>query len=301
MNLEQAFQISLVDFLARLGHHPTKVSGQKYLYISPYRNESTASFNVNIEKNRWYDFGTGEGGGIIRLVKRIYRIDDTSQALRLIQEQSPLPLSRHNKPPCGKASVNTAWKNVVSRPLSSYALLGYLMRRGIPHHIGQRYCREISYELNGRRYFALGFLNNSGGYELRNPYFKGCMGKKDITVLRSAPSRRVKVRVAHIFEGFISYMSYLALIEMGIFQLSVDEQPDYIILNSVANIGKVLPMLEGYDRILTYLDNDDAGKKATEVISGSYPDRVKDFAFIYDFYNDLNDYLCSFKTGVEGK
>jgi DNA primase len=33
--------------------------------LSPYREETTASFKVNRSMNRWYDFGDGKGGNII--------------------------------------------------------------------------------------------------------------------------------------------------------------------------------------------------------------------------------------------
>lgn len=35
------------------------------------RNEKTASFAINTEKNFWYDFGSGEGGDVIALVQKL--------------------------------------------------------------------------------------------------------------------------------------------------------------------------------------------------------------------------------------
>lgn len=300
MNIEQAYQISLVDYLASLGHQPIKIKGQRYWYLSPYRNERTASFNVNIEKNMWYDFGTGEGGGIIKLVKLMYRTSDVSHVLRLIQEQSPQPINRHDKPPCNKTAQAAEWVNVLTGPLTSYPLLDYLKRRGIPSHIATRFCREVSYELRGKRYFSIGFLNDSGGYELRNPYFKGCMGKKDVTIFKPSAGQNGKKRHCYIFEGFFDFLSYMTLLEMGIFPNIDNEESTYIILNSVSNLSLVLRKLRSYDRIFTYLDNDVAGKKATEVIAGCYEGKVRDVSFVFDFYNDLNEYLCSFKDEHEG-
>jgi hypothetical protein len=43
--------------------------------------------------------------------------------------------------------------------------------------------KEIYDVRNGKRYFSLAFPNNSGGYSRLNPYFKGVMGKKDISLL----------------------------------------------------------------------------------------------------------------------
>lgn len=37
------------------------------------------------------------------------------------------------------------------------------------------FCKEIHYELRDRHYFALAFGNVSGGYEMRNAYYKGCI------------------------------------------------------------------------------------------------------------------------------
>ena len=47
-----------------------------------------------------------------------------------------------------------------------------------------RPCKEIHYELRKRHYFAIAFENKTGGYEVRNPYYKGCIKGKDISVIR---------------------------------------------------------------------------------------------------------------------
>lgn len=308
MNIEQASSISLVDFLAWHGHHPIRVAGQKLWYLSPYRNENTASFKVNTDINRWYDFGVGEGGGIILLAKRIYGTDDTSVILQRLQERTGIPVTRHsvmwhNKPPCHRPNVveqGPVWEDVRSQPLCSYPLLDYLRRRGIPPHVGQKYCREISYRRGDRHYFAIGFLNDKGGYELRNPYFKGCMGRKAVTTYRSDNGKDDK-RCCRVFEGFFDYLSYHTLVGLGALPADKYGTEDFIVLNSVANIGRVLRELDAYDRIYTYLDNDAAGRAATDTITGIYGDRVHDMAFVYRPHNDLNDFLCAITDGGKGK
>lgn len=294
MNLEQAFAISLVDFLARLGHKPTKVRGQKYWYLSPYRNERTASFNVNMEKNQWYDHGDGRGGGIIALTKLLFHINDTSEALRRIEEHSSAIPVMLNKPPCVVLETIPVMENVRIYPLTHQALLNYLAKRGIRQDIARLYCKEVHYELRGKRYFNIGFANNSSGYELRNPYFKGCMGKKDITIIHNKNhASELDSTCCHVFEGFINFLSFLVLILMGKLNVPDYATHDYIILNSVSNVGKVLKMLDNYDRIFTYLDNDKPGQKATETILGIHGSAVIDMAFFYHPHNDLNDYLRS--------
>ena len=55
----------MVDYLSRLGYQPTKIKNADYWYLSPLRNEKTASFKINRKLNCWYDHGIGKGGNII--------------------------------------------------------------------------------------------------------------------------------------------------------------------------------------------------------------------------------------------
>ena len=70
------------------------------------------------------------------------------------------------------------------RKLDSPVLLSYLQGRGINLELAKRECNEVHFENNGKRYFAIGFRNMAGGYEIRNRYFKGCIAPKDITHIR---------------------------------------------------------------------------------------------------------------------
>jgi hypothetical protein len=62
ISFQQARQIGRVQYLAHLGHHPQKVHGPNYWFLSPFRADKTASFKVNIKLNVWYDHGDGRGG-----------------------------------------------------------------------------------------------------------------------------------------------------------------------------------------------------------------------------------------------
>ena len=67
MDIAEMRQIPIADFLRRLGHEPTRRSGNELWYSAPYRSERTPSLRVNVEKNVWYDFGLGIGGDIFNL------------------------------------------------------------------------------------------------------------------------------------------------------------------------------------------------------------------------------------------
>src|SRR6478609_11936527 len=65
MTIQQAKEIDMVDYLSTLGYQPTKVNGRSYWYLSPLHDEKTASFKINRNLNRWYDFAEGKGGNLI--------------------------------------------------------------------------------------------------------------------------------------------------------------------------------------------------------------------------------------------
>src|SRR6185295_17343120 len=66
------------------------------------------------------------------------------------------------------------------KPIYHFALKEYLKERCIGTSIAYRYLQEIKYQVASKEYFALGFKNRAGGWELRSSVFKGCIGKKDI-------------------------------------------------------------------------------------------------------------------------
>lgn len=158
-------------------------------------------------------------------------------------------------------------------------MLGYLTGRGIDPAIARTYCREVRYTIGGKEYFAIGFRNDAGGWELRNPLFKGSSTPKNITTLDNSSD------TAMVFEGFIDFLSYLSL--KGNLSPSIDTA----VLNSVTNLQKAVPFLARHSVIHAFLDNDDAGRKALARLEESVPSsEVIDQSVFYRDYKDLNDY-----------
>ena len=61
MNYEEIKRrISIRAYLAAQGILPRWERGNRGMYLSPLREERTASFSVSYDKNLWHDFGTGE-------------------------------------------------------------------------------------------------------------------------------------------------------------------------------------------------------------------------------------------------
>ena len=174
------------------------------------------------------------------------------------------------------------FSNIVEKPLSHPALRQYLRERGISADGASRFCCQVEYRYNGKQFFAVGFKNNSGGYEIRNRFFKGCVSPKDITLIGWNSN------VCHLYEGFMDFLSAVIL--------GIGRGEDHIILNSVANMQKVHHLLDGYAQVYCHLDNDEAGENACGELQKRYGDKVIDHSHLYTGYKDLNEYLMSHKT-----
>lgn len=162
------------------------------------------------------------------------------------------------------------------------ALIGYLRERGIDPAVAGALCREVHYAVGERRFFAIGFRNDAGGWELRSPQFKGSSAPKSITTFDRHGD------TALLFEGFFDLLSYLTL------QHKATPTADTAVLNSVVNLPRALPFLARHTTIHAFLDNDEAGRLTLERLRSALPGAtVIDRAESYRAHKDLNESLRS--------
>ena len=277
MNINDIKKISLVEFLNQLGYQPTGRDSKGLWFYAPYRSERKPSFHVNPRKNVWFDFGSGDGGDIFTLAGELCDSTDFIRQAEYIAEKMQMPIAKPYKPE--PFIEQPTFEDVKISKLVSPALLSYLVNRGIPADIAQRYCVQVDYKLHGKNYYAIGFENSAHGYELRNAFFKGSYPPKHITHIANSNAR------CNVFEGFIDFLSAE--------RLGLNDGNDSVVLNSVANVSKAIPTLAEYPLILCYLDNDTAGRAAVARLRREFGDRVSDKSTLYPDHKDLNDYLQS--------
>ena len=292
MNIRTAKSIPLAVYLSGLGFQPVKRRGTDLWYLSPLRKEKRASFKVNTRLNTWYDFGIGRGGNIISLAAEIYEMNDVSRLLRLIGANTPAsvpfdPIQERNISP-----TEPEFKNVQVKSLAHPVLLDYLTSRKIDLKTAQILCKEVRYTVRGKFYFAVGFANDSGGYEIRNRYFKGAIPPKDTTWIRPQKSNRS----CRLFEGFTDYLSYLTLCKQGDVSWHSSNE-DFLILNSASLLPRAKGRLQGYERIVCCLDRDATGRRLISELCAIFGTRVHDDSILYDGRKDLNDYLVNNRCG----
>ena len=278
MQLHDIKQVSIVDYLAQAGHKPKLTKGVNYWYCSPLRSELTPSFKVNAERNQWYDFATGDHGDIIDLVCALQHCT-TAEAMRRLAALKGVRLAPSfsfggTTPVRSQApSMELIGVQAVKHP----KLLLYLSERGLQPSDVSPFLSEVYYKVSEKCFFALGFPNEAGGWELRNPYFKGYFAPKAITTIKGTDSHKLQ-----LFEGFMDFLSWR--------KLHPEVQADSIILNSLTLLPKLIPTLHPYPIIESLLDNDEAGDRAAkQLFDAGLP--VKDMRACYAPYKDINEYL----------
>jgi DNA primase len=269
MNCTEAKKIDIIDFLAKNGIKPTQIKGFDYWYKSPLRNETTPSFKVNSGKNIWFDFGLGEGGDIIKLGCMLFKTDVSGFLKVLASHYFSLHQPKIEKVKTTKIEVLSVTN------LEDSKLINYIKSREIDINMADQYCKQIEYVVGDNQYKAVGFKNMMGGWELRSISFKGA-SSKDISFI----SRGSKSIV--VVEGFFDLLSYI--------QLYPDEQirNDLIVLNSLSLLRRAQKFIEHYSKINLFLDNDSAGRTATDKLIDTLGQKVKDRWKEYYPLKDLN-------------
>lgn len=266
----------IVELLASLGRYPVRRSPKEYCYFSPFRNEGTPSFYVNIEKNLFNDFGES-GGDIIQLVMKLEKISFQAAVERLCS-WCPGEVASFGVGPTATPGSKPGIEITSVGPIGHPALIQYIENRGIPFFLAAKYLSEVRYQNEGKGFFAVGFKNDLGGFELRSKGFQGSTKLKGVSSFLVEGSRAISV-----FEGFFDFLTALAYYGCTSSKYSV------LVLNSVSNIKAALPILSGYSLVNTYLDNDLAGSttKNRLIESGI---QVKDYSHIYHDFKDFNEY-----------
>lgn len=290
MNSEQAKNsININEYLINIGIKPVSQNRNHLRYLSPFRKERTASFDVDHIKNTFIDWGTGQTGTIIDLVM-ILSNTDVSGALEILSKYRPEePLKDiFSFSPANKTIEKEQPKNLkilTVSPVRKLFLLEYLENRQISRKTTRFYLHQITYTIGSSKpWQALGFKNDRNGYELRNKYFKGCTSKYFTTIQGRFNDQ------LNIFEGF---MDFLSAIELG--KINVPKF-DCLILNSVALKEKTIELVSKYQRLNLFLDNDRAGAQTAKYFKSIHTNIIDYSNIYYPEQKDLNDFLIQVKS-----
>ncbi|MDX9906739.1 MAG: toprim domain-containing protein [Bacteroidales bacterium] len=278
LQCDTAREISIIEFLGKCGFTPTWENHKEAWYRSPVRNEMHPSFKVSKPINRWYDHGLGVGGNVIDLVIRLNNNCSVREALAILNGTMPsFSFQQQNSSAVLEPEDEIRIEKVL--PLEHPGLIKYLRNRNVNPYQAARYARQVYYSLKGSTYFAIGMENVSGGWELRNPYYKNSSTPKNYSLVSGSNS------MLSVTEGMFDFFSLLTLYP------GLPQKSDFLILNSISFASRIKPVTENYSKTCLYLDNDPAGKKATRKLLEEVKGSV-DLSGIYASQKDLNEFLC---------
>ncbi|SDF70259.1 Toprim-like [Mucilaginibacter pineti] len=278
-------QVSLVDLLSRLGHEPVRRTGKELLYLSMLRESDTKpSFAVNEVLNVWFDHGSGKGGNIVDFGVAYWPMTSFIDVLHKIQstvKQEIVPNHiRENARQRMPVKIPHYEIEDVKDMGNNAAIAWYIKDRGIGQ-IGQDKLKEVYYYVEDQKklrkhFFAAGWQNELGGWEVRNRYFKGCLGHKAHTVIQGNAEKLV------VFEGYLDYLSWMTENE--------ESNASILVLNTLSLLEAGIRRAKAYPEIDLYFDRDKSGHKASLTFQASIP-YAQDRSAIYDGFKDYNDRL----------
>ena len=212
-----------------------------------FLEQRTGSIAVDDRSNVWYDHAAGLGGDIFRAVQ----VFENKTFVESVEQLSgALPVKNIVQKRLSAESTKIIVEKVSE--ISHDALVNYIRGRGIDLEDIKPFAKEVYWQNKGKRYFAIGFPNESGGWVLRSSIFKGNILGGGISIQILGTPASIK-----IFEGWFDFLSYL--------KLSGETDFKAIILNSTANLSfrLMLDTLKERQRVELYLDNDATGERHT--------------------------------------
>lgn len=276
MNCEKIKQtVSIRSVLESFSLFPIKENRRTAFYFALDREEKIPSFCVDFIRNAAFDFGTGKNYDVISIVQQIKKCS-VSEALKYL---SSFDFPTGFEPFIVEVHPEISYRILKVDEVRHPALIQYLKLRKVSEQ--KKWVREVHYELNGKKYFGIGFKNNSDGFEIRNRYAKLCLGAKDVTWINNSNNMNNEVAV---FEGFFDYLSFRNV------ESQLNLNCDFLVLNSTAMLFKAEKELKEYQKIFLFLDNDDNGKFITSKIKKAY-DNVKDYSTLYLDFKDMNEWF----------
>jgi len=274
-------QASLVILLDRLGYKPVKHDGNEQLYFNMLGSPGLKpSFVVNDTLGSWYDRTTKKGGSITDFALAYWKPSSIGEVIERINREFARDPER--KPVRPRLPVKIPHyvveevKNIGAHP----AITSYLKSLGI-FEAALICLKEVYYYTEDQKrvrkyFFAAGWQNDGGGWEVRSKYFKGCFGCKSLNFIRNDKKSIV------VFEDFTNYLSWL--------QVNPSAKQSALILNNTHRLQTAISIAIEFSSIDLYFSRDRQGVSATAEFVKALP-YASDRSSQYVGFTDYNKCL----------
>jgi len=206
-------QATLCGLLSRLGYHPAKISGEELLYKNVlHKFEKVPTLVVNSQLGLWFD----------RLTKRSGDLLDFGMAFWT--GLSPLEVSEKINQLCGPFkdlqarddNQGTRKRRAIKiphyyieeiKPLGGNTeILEFLKNKGIWEiaigHLKEVYYYVIDEKKRRKDFFAAGWQNENGGWEVRGRNYSSCLGPRGMSFIPDNENKLV------VFGNYMEYLNW---------------------------------------------------------------------------------------------
>lgn len=191
----------------------------------------------------------------LKLHKQDYTRFDAIRWIHNMQQTRLLWIQRENEK---FIQENSALIVKSQKEIQHLGLIKYLNQYGIPLNIAKRYLKELKIHKEDikKDFYVLGFKNEENGFEIRNPFIKGCIGQKNISFIRGTNPKAESIHLFKSFWDYLSLLSHLNTTGLGV---------DCIVLNSFSCLNQVVPYIQNYhySTVYTWMDNYALGEQVT--------------------------------------
>lgn len=242
--------VSIVDLCRHL-KIPLKREGRVFRTLSPFRPERNPSLVIYPETNSFYDFGSGEGGGVLFFIQKLYNVS-REDARRMLQTLK-LPEVKVNFHP--RRTVHRESPDL-SRIYNGRDFSLYFLLKGIPEPKGMY--KVISYKGKLWIAFPLPNYHRMKGLELKRITETGheYIPKERITIGRKLPWVVEKGSTWLVTESITDCLAGWKIISDDLSLFSLNGAGNTRWLSALVRFKKP-------QKLILALDNDLAGREAT--------------------------------------
>jgi len=271
LSTEEINRRNIIDYLDATGHQPQKITGYTYWYQTPF------PLLVNKQLNRWKEANDATWYTLSDLCIRTHQGTIGELITLLTVPHKPSRSDTTAEPELGILDLH---------PIRSFYLLQFLWEHRISLVVAQQYCVEAHYTHQGRPYYAIGFRNDAGGYQLRS------------RTHRYHTSPQSNTFITHHSKDLILFNDFFDLLTFATFiNISNNELPDFLVLQSIDLFKEALPVIDAYPRKHLFLQNNPTGDQLTRITrqrGNSYINHRS----LYKGYTGLNQWVCNIGKAI---
>jgi len=240
-------EVKLANLLENLGYRPVDNKPDELLYLNVLGTQLRPSFSVNPTLDAWYDHEKKKGGTILDFYQVYWPELSIKEAI-----DKAMKLCSHVGKTLGSNKRKRAAVKLPCYKIDRISPLGFndqlrqfLEEKDIWHQVPP-IIQEVYYYFLDQKgmkkpFFASGWQNENGGWEVRCWKFYGCLGKKGMSFIEGQDQSLM------IFPEINSYLLWFGR-NTGLAQF-----PNVLILNDKCFLGSALSRAKNFSDVQLYL------------------------------------------------